>query len=75
MDAVHTLMLENWFLQKEPEKWEQAVSDENQWRRAFVKKAGCTEKEIEEQLPVLTVEKVLSRGGPPYRSFVEAARS
>lgn len=63
--------LRNWAFDK---NLKQIVSDENEWRVAAAMKAGCTEKEIEEQLPVLTEEKVISRNYS-YSSFLEAAKS
>ena len=56
-------------------RWERVLVDENQFRRLSAKKMGCTQREIEKQLPDLTLDQVYDR--MPYYDgkFLLAAQS
>ena len=57
------------------ERWERVLADENKFRRLSAQKLGCTEEEIEEQLPDLTVDKVYDKMPYYNKEFLKAAKS
>ena len=57
------------------DRWERVLADENKFRGMSAQKLGCTEEEIEEQLPDLTVDQVYDRMPYYNNEFLKAAQS